>query len=286
MIDRYDSSARPDDLIFRLRRLPRAVSPEHDLWPQIALRIGATGLEHGSGSRRSRRWRTRGLLALAASALLATVLVGSLDRAPSGSAGRAPAPQLVIEDPLGLRATADAMRLEYTLAAGQLAGLPVPAELREGIAELDRSAEQLEAALETDPGVVASNFWSGYAQTLDAEVTMDSLSIEEGDTVTEGDRTYAIVRVSDPSGNERRFYLRRDEGWTVDLMATFGPVLAERMVPRVEALLSSANANAGVLIGLLRDSAPSLQVVTRHPELDQATHQTLLALIERVTRAS
>lgn len=152
MIDRYDSSARPDDLIFRLRRLPRAVSPEHDLWPQIALRIGATGLEHGSGSRRSRRWRTRGLLALAASALLATVLVGSLDRAPSGSAGRAPAPQLVIEDPLGLRATADAMRLEYTLAAGQLAGLPVPAELREGIAELDRSAEQLEAALETDPG--------------------------------------------------------------------------------------------------------------------------------------
>lgn len=147
-------------------------------------------------------------------------------------------------------------------------------------------AGELVDALESDPTVVASNFWSGYAQTMEGDATIEGLTFDEGDTVTEGDLTYATVVVEDPSGNQQLFYLRREEGWTVDLMATFGPVLAERMIPRVEALLSSANANAGVLIGLLRDSVASLQVAIRRPEIDLATHQTLLALIERVTRAS
>ena len=50
--------------------------------------------------------------------------------------------------------------------------------------------------------------------------------------------------------------------------------------------MSSANTNAATLIAMLRDSAPSLQVAAQNPNLDLATHQALLALLERVTRAS
>ena len=147
-------------------------------------------------------------------------------------------------------------------------------------------ATEIVEALEDDPEAVAANFWSGFAQTFDPEFDFQALALEAGDKIELGGRVWVPVTLVGGDEPEKVFYLRDADGWRIDLMATFGHVLAERLVPRVEALLLSANTNAATLIAMLRDSAPSLQVAAQNPNLDLATHQALLALLERVTRAT
>lgn len=156
-----------------------------------------------------------------------------------------------------------------------------------GLLALAEGAEinELVEALNEDPGGVAANFWSGFAQTLDASFDLEDTTLEAGEELERGGERYVPVTMSGPDGEERVFYLRRDEGWKVDLMATFAPLVAERLTPRVESLLTSANPNASVVVGLLNRSTPSLEVAAAHASLDVATHQSVLALIERITRA-
>lgn len=131
---------------------------------------------------------------------------------------------------------------------------------------------------------VAANFWSGFAQTLDPDFDPDALEYEVGDVITEEDREFVLVTATPPDAEPLTFVVRQDGGWRLDLMATFGPVLAERLIPPVEALLSSANTNAAVVLAELRDAAPSLKVAADSPALPPASHQTILTLLERVTR--
>lgn len=140
-------------------------------------------------------------------------------------------------------------------------------------------------ALDADAAGVAANFWSGFAQSLDPSFDLENTTLEVGEELEQGGNRYVPVEMSGPDGEERVFYLRRDDGWRVDLMATFAPLVAERLTPRVESLLTSANPNASTVVGLLNRSTPSLEVAAAEPSLDVSTHQSLLALIERITRA-
>lgn len=171
---------------------------------------------------------------------------------------------------------------------GRFEDTPALSDQRQaGLLVLAEGAEVNEVvqALEEDSAGVAANFWSGFAQSLDASFTLEGSTLEAGDPVEHGGERYVAVVLTDPAGEERVFYLRQDDGWKVDLMATFAPVVAERLTPRVEALLSSANPSAATLVRLLNRSTPSLEVAARNPGLDESTHQSLLALIERITRA-
>lgn len=136
-----------------------------------------------------------------------------------------------------------------------------------------------------DAEVAVTNFWSGFAQTLEEDFDPGELELEAGDVITEEDGRFVIVTATPPSGDPLRFVVRRDGAWRIDLMGTFGPVLAERLIPPVEALLSSANSNADVVLARLRDAAPSLRVAADSPDVAPASHQLILTLIERVTRA-
>lgn len=137
-----------------------------------------------------------------------------------------------------------------------------------------------------DNGSVAvANFWSGFAQTQDEDFDPGALELEAGDVITQDDDRFVIVTATPPSGDPLRFVVRHDGAWRIDLMGTFGPVLAERLIPPVEALLSSANSNAGVVLTRLQDAAPSLRVAAASPDVAPASHQLILTLIERVTRA-
>lgn len=146
-------------------------------------------------------------------------------------------------------------------------------------------ANDVVAALDDGGVAVVANFWSGYAQTLEEDFDPGELGLEAGEVITEEDVRFVIVTATQPSGDPLRFVLRRDEAWRIDLMGTFGPVLAERLIPPVEALLSSANSNAGVILARLSDTAPSLRVAAESPDVAPAAHQSILTLIERVTRA-
>lgn len=132
---------------------------------------------------------------------------------------------------------------------------------------------------------VAANFWSGFAQTLDPVDDTSQWQVEAGEELSEGGETFVAVDVVPAESDGRTFFLRRDGTWKVDMMATFGPILAERLTPPVESLLSSANANAASVLSRLVDSVPSLRVAEANTELPPATHQAVLGLIERITRA-
>lgn len=146
-------------------------------------------------------------------------------------------------------------------------------------------ASDVVGAIEAGPGPVAANFWSGFAQTLDEASDPAGGAISAGEESVEGSSRFVEVSVTPAEGEDRSFVLRRDGAWQVDLLATFGPTLAERLIAPVEAMLSSANDDASTVLGHLNASADSLRLVAADPDLPAATHQSLLGLIERVTRA-
>jgi hypothetical protein len=123
------------ELRWQLRQLPHELDPPRDLWPGIAARLPAQ-----RPRRRVAPWL--GGLALAASVSLAIGLAWQL-RAPE-------VPTLDPQAELVLR-EAEAITLEYQAALGQFEGAPVPEPLAPTLATLDRSAEDIRAALATDP---------------------------------------------------------------------------------------------------------------------------------------
>lgn len=146
-------------------------------------------------------------------------------------------------------------------------------------------ATDVSESLADGGAAVAANFWSGFAQTLDPADDPSQWSVEVGEEISDDGKTFVAVRIATGEDDSRTFFLRRNGSWQVDMMATFGPILAERLTPPVESLLSSANANASSVLALLVDAVPSLRVAEANTELPPATHQAVLGLIERITRA-
>ena len=156
-----------------------------------------------------------------------------------------------------------------------------------GLLALAEGADASEVLDAIDEGgeAVAANFWSGFAQTIEGDFEPDEWEATIADPVTESGQQFVTVTLESADGRSQTFVVRRDGDWKVDLMATFGPVLAERLVPPVDVLLSSANAAAGSVLAHLNEATSSLSYATTRPDLPAEAHQALLALIERVTRA-
>lgn len=151
------------------------------------------------------------------------------------------------------------------------------------LAEGADAADVLEA-MDAGGDAVAANFWSGFAQAIDADLAAGSVELETGEVVPESGEEFVTVTLTVDGGDRQYFVLRQAGGWKIDLMATFAPVLAERLIPPVESLLGSANADAGVVLGYLSEQEPSLNHSFTRPDLPADVHQHLLALVERVTR--
>lgn len=152
------------------------------------------------------------------------------------------------------------------------------------LAEGADASEVLEA-IDAGGEAVAANFWSGFAQTLEVGFDPAGLEIVSAEPITEDGQEFVTVTFAAESGEPQTFVVRRNGVWQIDLMATFGAVLAEHLVPPVESLLESANADAATVLSHFAGVAPSLHYATTSPDLPPEAHQSLLALIERVTRA-
>lgn len=126
-----------NDLRWRLRQLPRELDPPRDLWPGIASRL------HPAAAPRRRPWLVG--LAMAASLCLAVGL--AWHQRPSAPAPVDARTELVQRE-------AEALTLAYQDALAQLAAEPVPEAIGPALATLDRSADEIQAALASDPGAV------------------------------------------------------------------------------------------------------------------------------------
>jgi hypothetical protein len=140
----------------RLAQLPAEREPAHELWPGIAARIA---VQVGSGKRRPRSWHW---LALAASALLAAVLVVAPQRGGDpGVGGQDLARSLLLLE-------AEALAAEYEGALREFGPLDLPPELRGVVEELDRDLAALHAAIRAEPeaGFLLDHLRRAYTQRL------------------------------------------------------------------------------------------------------------------------
>ncbi len=143
-----DENTRHQDdesIRWRLQALRRDTEPQGDLWPGIAARIAATPQQEGHIERKA-RVRRFVPWAVAASLLLAVGVALQLNPADPLSGQGVPGQG----NPL-IRQQAVSMTLDYENALARLQQAETHPEMHAAFGELDRSIEQILAAIDRDP---------------------------------------------------------------------------------------------------------------------------------------
>ncbi|WP_149193172.1 hypothetical protein [Luteimonas suaedae] len=159
----HDDNHDHDELTRRLRALPRQMVPPARAWARVAEQIGREGrgpaLHSARGPRARRRWPT--VAGLAAAASVALLLALGMLRIP-GLERSGPAIATVTEQ------QAERLTGEYRAALAEVPMERVPEELQPALAELDRSAADILAAIDEAPGsgFLLDQLQRTYAQRL------------------------------------------------------------------------------------------------------------------------
>ena len=152
------------------------------------------------------------------------------------------------------------------------------ASLAEGASVADVAAALREGDLD-----VAANFWAGFAQGSGGILSGGDV-VGQGDVITQDGRQFEQVTVAPESGLERVIVLQESDGYRIDLFASFGAGLADRMIEPVERLLSNQTPEARFVVSELQNIVPSLKVAAQLPGTSTPVAQQLLALVEVITR--
>lgn len=142
---------------------------------------------------------------------------------------------------------------------------------------------EVATALEEGDEEIASNFWAGFAQGSGTFLT-ESVTAEEDGTLTSGDVEFHRIMVQPDEGGQRTLLVREDNGYKVDLFASFGTGLADKMITPAERLLTAQTADARIILSGLQEVVPSLQVAASLPGTTAEASQQVIALIEVITR--
>lgn len=142
---------------------------------------------------------------------------------------------------------------------------------------------QVAAALNSGDRSVAANFWSGFGQGAGVLLT-GQLTAAVGQTLNEGGVEFQTVVVTLDDGGTRQMVTRSHDGYRIDLFASFGAGIADKMILPVERLLSAQTDDAATILPALREIVPSLLVASRQPDLSPQGVQDLLQLVELITR--
>jgi hypothetical protein len=176
--------------------------------------------------------------------------------------------------------------LRSMLIAGDFASagaLAVPNQA--ALASLGEGASfgQVADAITDGDAEIAANFWSGFGQGV-GEVLNSELAIEDRGSTTESGVEFFLVGVTPAQGTERLIMTRDVDGQRIDLFASFGAGLAQRMLSPVEILLGTSSADSAVILDALQDVVPSLLVSATDPSLSPEAVQGVLQLVELITR--
>ena len=166
---------------------------------------------------------------------------------------------------------------------GAAASLIVPGQSALAALSEGATTSQVASALENGDIEIASNFWSGFAQGLGSLLDGEFVTGSGVSEVVDGVE-FHIIELGPASGDSQRVALRDVDGWRIDLFASFGGTLAERMTPPVELLLTSSQPEATQVLLGLRDVVPSLKLALAEPGLSAPAAQALASLIEMATR--
>jgi hypothetical protein len=165
------------------------------------------------------------------------------------------------------------------------AGLAVPGQA--ALASLAEGATfgEVARALEEGDQDVAANFWAGFAQGSGSFLAGNVATSEDG-VLSEGGLDFHTVTVSPADSGSRTILVREDDGYRIDIFASFGAGLAARMNGPVERLLTTQTAEARLILAELQEIVPSLLVAAGLPDTTPEMSQQILALVEVITRVA
>jgi hypothetical protein len=228
-------------------------------------------------------WRNRAeptprwaVLALGAACVMATGACGSgaPDAEPDTPGPGAASPTQAVEELVAALQDGDFAAASSLAVPGQAA----LASLAEGA-----TFGQVADALRSDDAAVAANFWGGFAQGAGAYLT-DSIEIEETGTVSSEGLEFHVIKVMPPSEADREMLARDSDGYRIDLFASFAPGLSQRMVGPVERLLAAQTSDSRLILTELKEIVPSLLIAAERPDQPPDVVQSVLRLIELITR--
>jgi hypothetical protein len=130
---------------------------------------------------------------------------------------------------------------------------------------------------------VAANFWAGFAQGTGSFLT-GTVDLAADGTIVESGVEFEAVQVTPESSGTRTILLRDVDGFRIDLFASFGAGLADKMTPTVERLLGTQTADSRLILTELQEIVPSLLAAAGLPGTPGDVSQQLLALVEVITR--
>jgi hypothetical protein len=143
--------------------------------------------------------------------------------------------------------------------------------------------EEVAEALRKGDQEIAANFWAGFAQGTGSFLTGDIGVVDDG-TTTHSGKEFHVVQVTPETGGVRSVIVQESDGYRIDLFASFGAGLADKMTGPVERLLATQTDDARLILGELRGIVPSLLAAAQLPGTSGQVSQELLALVEVITR--
>lgn len=222
-------------------------------------------------------WRRAEVVALTAALLLAGCNGAPVATEPSITPGPgAESPTAAVNDLVAALNEPDFSAASRLAVPGQAA----LAALAEGA-----TFGEVARALREGDEEVAANFWSGFAQGSGTFLSQDVTATESG-TLSEGDIEFHTITVQSTEGNPRMILVREDDGYRVDLFASFGSGLADKMITPTERLLAAQTEDSRLILAELQGIVPSLMVAASMPGTTGEASQQILALIEVITRVS
>jgi hypothetical protein len=166
-------------------------------------------------------------------------------------------------------------------AAASSLAMPGHAALA-SLAEGASSAEVADA-LENGDEAIAANFWSGFAQGF-GEVLSGEIVVDDAGTAANSGVDFFLVSVTPDSGNSRGLVTQDIDGYRIDLFASFGAGLADRLISPVEMLVDSPTGDNAQILAALQDVVPSLLLAASDESLSPEAVQNVLRLVELITR--
>jgi hypothetical protein len=123
---------------------------------------------------------------------------------------------------------------------------------------------------------VAANFWEGFGEAGTGPFQVDQVTLRTLDGVD-----FALVDVTGSSAASRLVLVDQD-GWKVDVIASFGAGLADRLLEAVQVAESATGPGANRLRQALGAQMPSIRVAMTEPGLPPEVADSLGRLLTRL----
>jgi hypothetical protein len=142
------------------------------------------------------------------------------------------------------------------------------------------SLQEASALLDDGARSIAVNYWRGFIEQGD----VPPVAISSINEVSVGSHTFA--RVSLGGEDDLHLVLRSEPEWKVDVVASFGSTLVERLADAAEIVFANAGPGARRLREVLGEQRDSVDMATSGSGLNETARAALVELAEALEQMS